>query len=228
MKTIGIICEYNPLHGGHIRHINESRALAGGDCSVVCVLSGNFVQRGDFAVFGKHARAAAAVACGADLVLELPLPYILSSAERFARGGVELLNALGVVTHLSFGSEAGELEPLLEAAGCLVTESLPGLVADELKTGVSYARAPSIRRPEAFGRKGGYPRDAEQHPGCRIPKGAPADGFAPCAYDGETVRRGARFNRGRIVFRPPGAHEIGGAALAPDAGGGRRYTESRG
>ena len=107
MKTAGIICEYNPIHNGHARHIAETRAILGEDGAVVCAMSGNFVQRGDFAVFGKHARAMSAVASGADLIVELPLPYVLSSAEGFARGGVGLLEALGVCTHLSFGSEAG-------------------------------------------------------------------------------------------------------------------------
>jgi predicted nucleotidyltransferase len=104
-------------------------------------MSGNFVQRGDIAVFAKHARAAAAVRCGADLVLELPLPYALSSAERFAVGGVRLLDALGVVTHLSFGSEAGELGGLREAADCLRTGEASERIRAELETGAPYAAA---------------------------------------------------------------------------------------
>ena len=128
MKAAGIICEYNPVHTGHVRHIAETRALVGSDCAVVCVMSGNVVQRGDFAVFAKHARAASAIAAGADLVLELPLVYVLSSAEGFARGGVRLLNALGVITHLSFGSEAGEIPALREEFWSSVR--IPGEAAD--------------------------------------------------------------------------------------------------
>lgn len=141
MNTAGIICEYNPIHNGHIRHIAQTRAMIGKDGGVVCVLSGNFVQRGELAVFSKHARAATAVACGADLVIELPTPYVLSSAEGFARGGVRLLNALGICTHLSFGSETGELESLSEIADCLLTDELTAQLKKEMKSGVSYASA---------------------------------------------------------------------------------------
>ena len=141
MKTAGIICEYNPIHNGHVRHIAETRTLLGEEGAIVCAMSGNFVQRGDFAVFEKHARALSAVASGADLVIELPLPTVLSSAEGFARGGVRLLDALGVCTHLSFGSEAGETSRLLAIADCLMSGDMPGLIREELKAGVSYACA---------------------------------------------------------------------------------------
>ena len=108
-NVIGIVAEYNPFHNGHARLIEQTRARLGADCPVVCVMSGDFVQRGSPAVYAKFARAEAAARCGADLVLELPLPWALSSAEGFARGAVGLLGSLGVVTHLSFGSECGEL-----------------------------------------------------------------------------------------------------------------------
>ncbi len=108
MAVIGIIGEYNPFHLGHAYHIRKSRELVGGSPPVVCVMSGCFVQRGEAALFSPQARAAAAVAGGADLVLELPVPWALASAEGFARGGVGLLESLGVVTHLSFGSESGD------------------------------------------------------------------------------------------------------------------------
>ena len=106
-NVIGIVAEYNPFHNGHARLIEQTRAQLGAVCPVVCVMSGDFVQRGSPAVYSKFARAEAAVRCGADLVLELPLPWSLSSAEGFARGAVGLLGSLGVVTHLSFGSECG-------------------------------------------------------------------------------------------------------------------------
>ena len=130
MSVLGIICEYNPFHAGHAAHIAESRAAVGGDSPVVCVMSGDFVQRGTPAVYNKHVRAKAACAAGADLVLELPLPWSIASAERFARGGVGLLNSLGVVTHLCFGSECGELAPLTALA---LAASQPE-VLDEVKT----------------------------------------------------------------------------------------------
>lgn len=144
MKIAGIICEYNPMHFGHLRHMARTRELlleSADETAVVCVMSGNYVQRGDLAIFEKHCRAAAAVACGVDLVIELPLPYAVASAERFARGGVRLLEALGVVTHLSFGSESGEIEPLQEIAGCLLSPEASALLREEMKAGLSYPAA---------------------------------------------------------------------------------------
>ena len=96
MGAAGIIVEYNPLHSGHLRLLEAGRAALGPDTAMVCVMSGNFVQRGDFALLRKHARARAAVESGADLVLELPLPWAVSSAEGFAAGGVQALAATGV------------------------------------------------------------------------------------------------------------------------------------
>mgnify|MGYP003414090674 CR=1 FL=1 len=91
MKTIGIICEYNPFHKGHEYQIAASKRALNEESAVVCVMSGDFVQRGEAAVFSKFARAEAACRCGADLVIELPGPWALSSAEGFARGAVGLL-----------------------------------------------------------------------------------------------------------------------------------------
>ena len=85
---IGVVCEYNPFHNGHTYHLRRCRELAGEDCTVICVMSGDFVQRGEPALYSKFARAEAACLGGADLVVELPLPWSLSSAEAFARGGV--------------------------------------------------------------------------------------------------------------------------------------------
>lgn len=141
MITAGIICEYNPIHDGHVRHITETREIIGGEAAIVCAMSGNFVQRGDLAIFEKHARARAAVASGADLVVELPVAYCLSSAENFARGGVMLLDALGVCTHISFGSEAGETENLDALADCFVSGEIAALLKKELAGGMSYPKA---------------------------------------------------------------------------------------
>ena len=120
MNAIGIICEYNPFHLGHARMLEGLRRQY--DAPLVCAMSGNFVQRGDAAVARKHARGEMAVRCGADLVLELPTPWAMASAEAFARGAVGLLAATGVVDVLSFGSETGELAPLRAAAGKLQEE----------------------------------------------------------------------------------------------------------
>ncbi len=142
MAVIGIVCEYNPFHRGHQLHIEKARAALGAESPVVCVMSGDFVQRGEAAVYAKSARAEAACRGGADLVIELPLPWALSSAEGFARGAVGLLGALGA-THLAFGSETGELQPLEELAQTLldpsVTASVKALLAEDAS--LSYAAA---------------------------------------------------------------------------------------
>ena len=139
VATAGIICEYNPIHLGHVKHIEETRQRL--DCAIVCVMSGNFVQRGDFAVFSKHARAEAAVSSGADLILELPTPYVLSSAEGFAKAGVYLLNQLGICDYISFGSESGDVDALKEAAGAIVLDKADTLTKDWLNKGLPYAQA---------------------------------------------------------------------------------------
>ncbi|HPE16480.1 MAG TPA: nucleotidyltransferase family protein [Oscillospiraceae bacterium] len=141
MRVAGIIAEYNPFHRGHEHHIAETRRLLGENCAVVAVMSGNFVQRGEAAVFSKHARAEAALRCGADLVLELPLPWALSSAPGFADGAVQVLAATGVVDVLSFGSESGDLPTLRSLAEAL---DHPGLIAPlraALASGLSFPAA---------------------------------------------------------------------------------------
>lgn len=140
-NVIGIVAEYNPFHNGHALHLEETRAMLGADSPIVCVMSGDFVQRGTAAVYSKFARAEAAVRCGVDLVLELPLPWSLASAEGFARGAVGLLGGLGVVTHISFGSECGEIEPLHRVAEALLDPSLGADIRAELAEGVSFAVA---------------------------------------------------------------------------------------
>ena len=139
VRTAGMIVEYNPLHSGHLRLMEETRRLLGPDTAIVCVMSGNFVQRGDFALLRKHQRARAAVESGADLVLELPLPWAVSPAETFADGGVRVLSATGVVTDLVFGSECGEAAPLLELARCLLSPAYPQELRRRLDTGLPYA-----------------------------------------------------------------------------------------
>jgi len=141
-NIIGIVGEYNPFHNGHKYHIDESRHILGEDTPVIAVMSGDFVQRGEPAVYSKFARAEAAVRCGADLVIELPLPWCLSSAEGFARGSVGLLGAMGV-THLSFGSELGEIKPLDELAQALLDPTLTFDIKEKLK------KEPNMSFPQA-------------------------------------------------------------------------------
>ena len=130
MKVNGIIAEYNPFHNGHKYHLEESKRLTGADYSVV-VISGNFIQRGDPALVDKHTRAEMALKNGADLVLELPTVYSASSAEYFATGAVSLLDKLGLVTHLCFGSECGDTALLHQIASILREE--PADYTTELK-----------------------------------------------------------------------------------------------
>ena len=137
MRTVGVICEFNPLHPGHTTLLERCR----GEGAVVCVMSGNFVQRGDFALVRRQARAKAAVESGADLVLELPLPWAVSSAERFADGGVQALMATGLVTHLAFGSECGDGAALTRLAAALLSEELTEHLRRELSRGVSFPTA---------------------------------------------------------------------------------------
>ncbi len=139
MKICGVVAEYNPFHSGHAYHLAQTRHLLGADTALVCAMSGNFVQRGDLAVFEKYERAEAAVRCGADLVLELPLSACLWSAEGFAWGAVSMLAALGCVTHLSFGAECADL-PLLQRAAVLAGQQQEAL-RNSLSLGLSYAAA---------------------------------------------------------------------------------------
>lgn len=141
MKLIGIVAEYNPFHNGHKYHIEESRKAFDEETAVVCVMSGDFVQRGEAAVFSKYARAEAAVKGGADLVLELPLPWSLASAEGFARGGVGLLSSLGCIDRISFGSECGDLATLNALAMALIDPEVMPAVTEEMKSGISFAAA---------------------------------------------------------------------------------------
>ena len=141
MNVAGIICEYNPFHNGHARHIAMTRRALGGDCAVIGAMSGNFVQRGDFAVFNKHSRAEASVRCGADLVIEIPAPYALSSANGFAQAGVFLLGSLGVCGIISFGSESGDIGVLKEAAEAIAAPEADALIREWLDRGVPYATA---------------------------------------------------------------------------------------
>ena len=136
MKTIGIICEYNPFHLGHQKQIDYIRAVFGSDAVIVCLMSGNFVQRGMPAIFDKSFRAKAAIDCGADLVLELPTTYALSSAEGFAAGGVQILSPF--CDYLCFGSETGDTNTLINTAQALLRPEFGPLLREELESGCSF------------------------------------------------------------------------------------------
>ncbi len=137
MKTVGIICEYNPFHEGHAHQMREARRLTGADC-VVCAMSGPCVQRGDLAIADKWTRTRMALAGGADVVFELPALCAVRAAADFARGGVSLLAAVGV-DFLSFGSETAEMAELAELSA--PPEGFDERVREAIARGVSYPRA---------------------------------------------------------------------------------------
>ncbi|HVI42131.1 MAG TPA: nucleotidyltransferase [Anaerovoracaceae bacterium] len=142
MKVLGIIAEYNPFHNGHLYHLKESVRITEPDYTV-CVMSGNFTQRGEPAMADKWIRASAAVKNGIDLVLELPFAFACNNAEYFAAGAVDIFNRLGCVTHLSFGSEAGDLSALSGAAEYLSyeDEELKNSIKEFADQGISFPRA---------------------------------------------------------------------------------------
>ena len=137
--TVGIICEYNPLHLGHKKQIHKIREQFGEETVIVCAMGGNFVQRGAPAIIDKAHRAKAAILCGADLVLELPVTTSLSSAEGFAAGGVRILGKL--CDFLCFGAETADADALMAAARTQLIPAFPPLLRQELDTGKSFPAA---------------------------------------------------------------------------------------
>ena len=151
MKTAGIIAEYNPFHKGHEYQIRYAREKLKADY-VIVAMSGDYVQRGTPALISKHARAEMALRCGADLVLEMPVSVSTASAEAFAMGGVSLLDGLGVVDMLCFGSESGEISALRELAEILVEEpkEYKKLLKSFLSEGLTFPAARSQALTEYF------------------------------------------------------------------------------
>ena len=147
MKVLGIVAEYNPFHNGHMYHIEESKKLTGCD-AVVCVMSGNFIQRGEPAIINKFARTEIALGNGVDLIIELPAPFAVSSAEFFAFGAVSILNCIGIVDCISFGSESGDIRSLKKLAKILVSE--PESYRDELKKQLSGGLSFPVCRQRAL------------------------------------------------------------------------------
>lgn len=139
MKIVGLIAEYNPFHNGHEYHIQKAKEITGAD-AVVVVMSGNFVQRGAPAIMPKHLRAKVALKSGASLVLELPVCYSTGSAELFAQGAVALLDSLGCIDSLCFGSECGDIHVLTQIANVLADEpeEYRSLLRSYLKQGLSF------------------------------------------------------------------------------------------
>lgn len=141
IKSVGIIAEYNPLHNGHIYHINKTKDLTGADC-VIVVMSGNFVQRGEPAIIDKYARARMALLSGADLVIELPVISATGSAQYFAKGAIGILNSLKT-DYISFGSETGDITALSKACDLFISkdEEIDSLIKNYVAEGISYPTA---------------------------------------------------------------------------------------
>ena len=139
MEAIGIICEYNPFHLGHARQYRLIRDRFGPDAAIVCLMSGQYVQRGEPAVFPRMDRTKAALDGGADLVLEMPVPGSLSSAEGFARAGVRFLSP--VCRYLCFGTESGTREALFSTAQALLSKQFSEQLRLALSTGISFPAA---------------------------------------------------------------------------------------
>ncbi len=139
MKTAAVVAEYNPFHCGHRYQLEKTREM--GATHIVAVMSGNFVQRGEAAIFDKFTRARLAVGCGADLIVELPLPWAMSTAQKFARGAVGLAGALGCVDMLSFGSECDDVLALKRVADTVYSAEFESKLAELLPLSVSYASA---------------------------------------------------------------------------------------
>ena len=142
MNVTGIITEYNPFHNGHLYHLTEAKKATNAD-AIVCVMSGNFVQRGGPAIIDKWKRTEMALNNGVDLIIELPTYYAVSSAEFFAKGSVSILHNLGIVNNLFFGSECGDVEKLSEISKTLVNEDdkFKTLIKEHLSKGDTFAKA---------------------------------------------------------------------------------------
>ena len=141
-KVLGIVCEYNPFHNGHLYHIIQSKKLTGSNYTVA-IMTGNFAQRGDVSLVDKWSKTEMALLAGVDLVIELPVIYSVSSAENFAEGAVKILNSLKIVNNISFGSETKDINLLDRIAEVLYNEpkEFQTILSHELSKGISYPKA---------------------------------------------------------------------------------------
>lgn len=142
MQTVGLISEYNPFHNGHKYHLEEAKRISKNQYTI-CIMSGNFTQRGDTAIADKWVRATMAVKSGVDLVIELPTVFAVRSAEHFATGSIRLLNALGIVKNLCFGAENADYPLLNKIANASTDPKVINLLHQNLMAGKSYAAAMS-------------------------------------------------------------------------------------
>lgn len=237
MKAVGIVAEYNPFHRGHAFHIDETRRLLGENVPVVAVMSGHWVQRGECALTDKWTRAAMALRGGADLILELPTPWAISSAEGFARGAVALLKATGVVDTLSFGSESGKPAQLAQLAETLESREYQTALLAELDKGKAFAEARQRAAEACSGDMGALlrrPNDslgveylraagkelrvvAVPRKGAAHDSGEDGDGFASASRLRELARKGKWEDLGVYLSPQDGAvlRETGIARMEP-------------
>ena len=141
-NVLGIVAEYNPFHNGHLYHLAASKKRARADYTVA-IISGNFVQRGNVSIVDKWTKAQMALACGIDLVIELPAIHSVSSAESFAYGAIKILNSLNIVDYISFGAETSDIDTLNKFAEVLYKEpsEFKSLLNHELSKGISFPKA---------------------------------------------------------------------------------------
>ena len=143
MNIVGIICEYNPLHCGHKYQIDEIKALFKNDALIVCLLSSNYVQRGEPALVDKYARADMAIECGADMVLEYPTLFCCSSAESYAHNAIYILNSIGIIDYITYGSKSVDSNNVKSISSILANEpsQYKKFLKDELSKGLSFPKA---------------------------------------------------------------------------------------
>ena len=141
-KVLGIIAEYNPFHNGHLYHLETSKKVTGAEYTIA-IISGHFTQRGSTSIIDKWSKTKMALNNNIDLVIELPTIYSISSAENFADGAIKILNSLGIVDYLSFGSETSDIDILKDISDILYNEpsNYKKLLIDELNKGLSFPKA---------------------------------------------------------------------------------------
>ena len=144
-EVLGIVAEYNPFHNGHLYHIRKAKEKSGAKY-VVCVMSGNFVQRGNTSIVDKWTKAKMALANEVDLIIELPTIYSVSSAESFAQGAIKILHNLGIVDTISFGTETDDFAALNNISKIIAEEpkEYVNILKEELNKGVSFPKAREI------------------------------------------------------------------------------------
>ena len=208
MKTVGIIAEYNPFHNGHAYQIRRAKELTGADCCVVA-MSGDFVQRGAPAVFDKYTRARMALSSGADLVLEIPPLFAAGSAEDFAACGVALLDRLGVVDALCFGSECGQIEPMMDIAKilCEEPEAYRKTLTDGLKNGLSFPQARQNALEAYLADADCFPKEKDSEAGDLSALLSSPNNILGIEYCKALLRRESRMEPMTVLRRGSGYHD---------------------